>query len=267
MKNIRRALLTSALAIAACGMASAGTITQTFSVPTGGGSQATNFGINFNAQSYAYLQSLSPALLGTLNSVSINYSWAATGNGSGTDGNTGSTGTDNYTFQSDIITSITTAAGGTLGLRENTGNGLGVGDTVLGNSGTGCVATGTPGLTNKSFGASISAPACLDSDAIEAGSGNEDAATLSNSWVSGTQFNFFLGTAVINNVALKGNASSTGVFAGSPSTGTFSALVSEAVTITYNYSAPVTGTPEPATMFLMGSALIGVGLLRKRIKA
>ncbi len=35
--------------------------------------------------------------------------------------------------------------------------------------------------------------------------------------------------------------------------------------VTYSY-AP-TGTPEPATLFLMGSALVGVGLLRKRIKA
>jgi len=38
--------------------------------------------------------------------------------------------------------------------------------------------------------------------------------------------------------------------------------------VVYDYTpAVVSGTPEPATMFLMGSALVGIGLLRKRIKA
>lgn len=36
--------------------------------------------------------------------------------------------------------------------------------------------------------------------------------------------------------------------------------------ITYTYNPP-SSTPEPATMFLMGSALVGVGLLRKRVKS
>jgi hypothetical protein len=37
--------------------------------------------------------------------------------------------------------------------------------------------------------------------------------------------------------------------------------------VVYEYTIPVTGAPEPTTLFLMGSALVGVGLLRKRIKA
>jgi PEP-CTERM motif len=36
--------------------------------------------------------------------------------------------------------------------------------------------------------------------------------------------------------------------------------------VVYTYNPPST-TPEPATMFLMGSALVGVGVLRKRFKA
>jgi hypothetical protein len=36
-------------------------------------------------------------------------------------------------------------------------------------------------------------------------------------------------------------------------------------TVVYNYNAVTTGTPEPSTMLLFGSALVGLGLLRKRV--
>ena len=36
--------------------------------------------------------------------------------------------------------------------------------------------------------------------------------------------------------------------------------------VTYEYSVPVNGSPEPATMLLFGSALVGLGCIRKRIR-
>ena len=37
-------------------------------------------------------------------------------------------------------------------------------------------------------------------------------------------------------------------------------------TVQYDYTIPTTGTPEPTTMLLMGGALIGLGMLGKRLK-
>jgi hypothetical protein len=46
---------------------------------------------------------------------------------------------------------------------------------------------------------------------------------------------------------------------------TYSNEVAGSVSVTYDYVVP-SGTPEPTTMFLMGGALVGLGLLGKRLK-
>ena len=63
-------------------------------------------------------------------------------------------------------------------------------------------------------------------------------------------------------------AAGAGTFSGNAVPGVFfggSATAGAVSSITYTYSAP-TGTPEPATMGLLGSALIGLGLLKFRSK-
>jgi hypothetical protein len=50
-------------------------------------------------------------------------------------------------------------------------------------------------------------------------------------------------------------------------TSTFTTSVTESVTIAYDYTtSAVSTTPEPTTMVLFGTALVGLGLLRKRVR-
>jgi len=255
MKNIRRALLTSALAIAACGFASAGTITQTFNLPSG--SSTTNW-TSTNASTLNYLaeQATCVATCGNLQSVSIAYSWSSTNTVNVTDNNPGSTGTDTFFLGGDTSTTLKNTSGGAIiALSENTALG-----TPDGNGNTGCSTT----FTNQSLNQVMNTN-CVETNGVQAGDG---AVLSSGVQTSGAIYNFFLGASA-GNLSFTGTGK-TAVLIQGPGGGTnasFSGAATESVTVTYNYAAPVTGVPEPATMFLMGSALIGVGLLRKRSKA
>jgi hypothetical protein len=262
MKDIRRALVTSALALAVCGLASAGTITQTFSLP--GGSTATGWTAanSTGVQAYDYLQSFCIATCGTLSNVTITMSWASTGTGAATDTNPGSTGSDAYTFQNDTKVSLT-ADGLVINLTETTAAGSGVGNTSAGNSGTGCVDSS---FTGKSLGNSFTETGCLDSSVIEAASGNADGANLSQSTSSGAAYLWFEGANVVNDLTFTGKAATNGAFIGPPWNANSQGYATEAVTVVYTYATP-SSVPEPTTLFLMGSALVGCGLLRKRIKS
>lgn len=59
----------------------------------------------------------------------------------------------------------------------------------------------------------------------------------------------------------------TGTYSGNSVTGVFfggSAIAGGTTTVTYDYTVPTNGTPEPTTLVLMGGALVGLGLFRKK---
>jgi hypothetical protein len=76
-------------------------------------------------------------------------------------------------------------------------------------------------------------------------------------------------TVGASTISLTGTASTAGTFGGSSYSGAFAGGTADVlVTVIYDYTAatPPSSTPEPATMALFGAGLVGVGLLRRRIK-
>ena len=70
--------------------------------------------------------------------------------------------------------------------------------------------------------------------------------------------NFNVGVTTLTSITANGGGGNVTV--GQSTSGTI------AGTVTYDYAPPPSGTPEPATMALMGGALIGLGMLGKRLK-
>jgi hypothetical protein len=69
--------------------------------------------------------------------------------------------------------------------------------------------------------------------------------------------NFYVSTATESVLILSGGNNSA----------TYNTSITEQVAVTYDYTTFNTnGTPEPTTLVLFGSALVGLGLLRKRVR-
>jgi hypothetical protein len=70
--------------------------------------------------------------------------------------------------------------------------------------------------------------------------------------------NFYLSTVTETVTALSSGNTST----------SYNTSIAEQVTVSYDYhTVALSSTPEPTTMVLFGSALVGLGLLRKRIRS
>jgi hypothetical protein len=245
------------------GLVSAATIVETFTfTPTSGTPNTTNYAGTLTAAGFAGL-----GTFGTLTDVSVFLQSAiqtqitATASDTGTVQNgsvnsvaglavddqavTFTSGTNTYSSAGDFSSTVGIPE---LGFTSptfvfNVGGGTG----TVGTGSNGC-AVGLDCVTSSLF-------THTTNDTIDA-TGTPAAFLLSLFNVSG-DVNLFADAGAVT-TSINGGSNAT------ISQNTTEALTA---TVTFTYTPPQSGTPEPATLFLMGSALVGVGLLRKRIKA
>jgi len=263
MKNFRRILLASTLTIAATGLASATTITGqlTATQSQSGGPTTFNFGngapqpnvpLVFNQFNAASIEgSLTPdagftidAGSVTLTSIHFTYSTSVAGSYSVTNG---SGSTASYTVTDSAIVDLTSFGGGAYYEEALPTNSITIHNLADGATATGTLtATGT-GSADYNGSGSLTGHT----------GGNPDAS------ISVTPF---LGSGTVTLYAV-GNF--TGSIGGTSFTGSVGGTGSETATLAYDYSFSETAipssTPEPATFALFGGALLGAGLLRKRV--
>jgi hypothetical protein len=229
--SIFRRFLCGATLVAASSLCAFGSqITQTFSLPSG--SNATNWTQSGSVNQF-------DTSLGNLNFIQFQITGNTTVSGSAVDANAGSTGTDSYTFQGNTSINLTDP----------------LSELILAPT-----TTVTQNFTNISNGQSMSvsgAPGTFNQTTRYDSAGN---LILGSGQVNPLLIANYLGTGTIG---LTVSASTFAAFSGPSYTGgTGSGTANASVTVIYDYTVP-SGVPEPATMVLFGSALIGFAFLRK----
>ena len=239
MLNTRRILIAFASVSLMCGVASANSLTETFTL-TGTATSSTN--TDFSGLLTA--TQFNPSI-GVLQSVEIDI-------------------TSNMSTDLQIVNNDTSNSSGTAHTQlqvyvQDTGNNLN-GGTFSTGAGTLAYCAGLGGGNPGCIGGysySIGAGASKDSGAITSSSSQNYTYTLAAILSEFTGLSSYtLHTNTLTGTVLANTGGNTVA-----TQNTFANITGQII-YTYNSSAP-----EPATLFLMGSALVGVGVLRKKFKA
>jgi hypothetical protein len=247
------------MALIACAFASAATITVNCSTATG----STEFGSGSVGTTNGTITCADfNTSLGTLQSIGITLTGAVIGPSSVSafnNDNQPHSGTINT--NSNFILDASTPLTG-FGITNNVLDGV---DLISGMFNVNAFTTQTVGA-NPNYVTSPTASPCGSSAACNVG----PILVSGSSSVSGTNTTNFApyqtnGVGSFSILADSDTKLVCGIGGGQAgcSNVTFDSFTAQVV---YTYNAPST-TPEPATLFLMGSALVGVGVLRKRFKS
>jgi PEP-CTERM motif len=261
MKTIRRILTVGSVALIACGISMAGTITV--NCTTASGTTELGNGTNSSTNSTITCGDFNTSLGFTLNSISITLNGAIISPSTVTISNNDNTSHTGFasadsSFSLDSTTPLTPFVFTTVpGPNVSTGDTNYLFDVFA--------FTGT-----QTLGANPNAPASCNgnvncSKVVGVSGSGSDTGVNNNSATFGA-YSSPLGAGTFNIVADTETALSGCTVTGGQGGCQQATVDSFTASVTYTYSTP-SSTPEPTTLFLMGSALVGVGLLRKRIKS